>query len=94
MNGMARIRLLQAVAVTLVLTATAVGRPSGNGLIRGTLSNSKGVPIANARILATCEASGQTFADRPLADGSFELSDLPTGVFMVAIEVIFFAYHF
>src|SRR5262249_7662976 len=85
MNGKWQIRLLLAAFVALNLIAPAFGQQS-SGSIRGSITDVHGAPIPDARVWVTSSSSGQTLTLNSSRDGSFEVANLPGGVFTVAVE--------
>src|SRR5215475_12624977 len=75
------------VPLLLLLFATAISAYAQSGVIQGTLVDSQGGAIANAKVIAIDEAKGvvvrETSVDK---DGSFQLLPLPRGTYTVQIE--------
>src|SRR5215470_5587494 len=86
MNRKRKIQLIVAVPLALMLASQGFGQQRSAGSILGTVTSIQGAPVVNARVLITCVASGQTFALRTSPDGSFEVANLPDGIFSVAID--------
>src|SRR5215471_4810590 len=91
MNGKKETQMLLATVAVLLLTAAVAGQRRGGGSIRGSIKDVNGAPIASAKVVVSCNESGENFATTSSADGNFELANLPDGVFTGSIEAPGFA---
>src|SRR5437660_3682934 len=68
------------------LAVTAVAQTGGTGALAGTVSDSTGGVVANAKVTATSADTGQARTTNTGGDGTYNLGLLPPGNYRLRIE--------
>src|SRR6185312_12512224 len=77
---------LRLAALFVLLAAVAFGQV-GNGTITGTVLDSGGAVVPNARVEATNSSTGVVFAAVSTNTGNYTIPDLPVGSYTVGAKV-------
>lgn len=57
-----------------------------SGVVKGTITNSSGSPIANAKVTLTSVETNQTHSSTTGTDGAYEFEDIPSGNYRLEID--------
>src|SRR5712692_5997906 len=82
-----RIAILMVCAALIVLSAAPISAQSPPGRIAGTVRDANGVAVGGAPITITNQETLATRVVRSSRTGTYEASDLPAGVYTVAVDV-------
>ena len=74
------------VAILLLLASLPLMAAGPTGSIVGTVIDSSGAAVANAKVIVTAPATGFTRAVTSSADGGYVCPLLPVGIYNVAVE--------
>jgi hypothetical protein len=78
--------ILAGVVFFLLLASSVRAQTAGTGALTGTVTDSSGAAVPNATVTASNAATGQTRMTTTSADGSYTISLLPPGDYMVKFE--------
>ena len=74
------------IAILLGLSASVSEAQTNDGSLRGEVTDTQGATVADAKVTATNLASQVTYATTTTSSGVYVFSNLPVGLYSVAVE--------
>lgn len=70
----------------VALTTSVMAQVAATGVLTGTISDSSGVKVTNAKVTATSADTGRVQTTTTGADGSYRFDQLPAGSYVLKVE--------